>query len=509
MNTSEMSISGEQFPTEIVPAGLCPDAFAARARSVNVSWCLFLIYYFSFSDFVLKFFPQSVAIALRYFPELLVYLLAACLLVKKFRVVSFPLFWPLVFCAVTMTISGILNSSPITGVLGDFRSYFRFSAFSYVMWRTVITPRRIEQFVNGFLGLTIVQLIIGGLELIGGPPVKIFFAPALGWETGTPAVLSSSGSGQGSWLVDQGSWLSGTLSNYNDYGMFMTISCVLALAMYFARKSSSYRWIAIASALAVVLSISRHALLLLIVAALALFIFHRREVKVVACLRWATAVLAAGCVVFFLSGGVNSVIAQRVASIANPAVVEGSPTENIRLYMTLVLPPRFLASYPFFGQGPIPPSDEAPTGPFDPSQGPTLKAAPELPGWVTAFVRDVVWVLILGLYGILGVMAFFFVFWTVAKKAREVRKNTDIPEAAAIAEACIVAVVVFLLGGFFSLEIIARDTIPAFWTLAGIVLSVYSSLSLAPEAEKRRNEKRHRFRFAAITANTAPGTSSQ
>jgi hypothetical protein len=93
--------------------------------------------------------------------------------------------------------------------------------------------------------------------------------------------------------------------------------------------------------------------------------------------------------------------------------------------------------------------------------------------------------------------------------AQEVRRTAGTPEIAAIAEACIVAVVVFLLGGFFSLEIIARDTIPVFWTLAGTVLSVYSSLSLAPGAEKRQNAKRHRFRFAAITANTAPGTSSQ
>ena len=476
MDSSGVSIGGHRTPASLELSPALPDASIPAKRSVNITLCLFLIYYFSFSDFVLKFFPLNIAIALRYLPEALMYLFVVCLLAKKSRVISFPLFWPLVLCLVTMAISGILNSCSLLAVLGDSRSFFRFCALSYITWRTVITPRRIQQFVNGFFGLTIAQLIVGGIELVGGTPARIFFAPALEWETGAPASITSSSSIEGTWVASGGSWLSGTLTNYNHYGMFMTVSCTLALSMYFAKKSPRYIWLAGFSALGAVLSVSRHALLLLVVAVLILLAFHRREFKIVATLRWAAVMLAAGCVVFFLSGGVNSALAQRVASIANPAVVEGSPTENIRLYMTLVLPPRFLGAYPFFGQGPIPPKDDVPAGPFDPSQGPTLKAAPELPGWVTAFVRDVVWVLILGIYGLFGLMAFFFVLWTVAKIAHKVRRNTRSPEVAAVAEACVVSVLIFFLGGFFSLEIIARDTIPIFWVLAGIVMSLHSAL---------------------------------
>jgi hypothetical protein len=452
------------------------DVSTPANRSVNITWCLFLIYYFSFSDFVLKFLPQSVAIPLRYLPEALMYLFVVCLLAKKSRVVSFPLFWPLVLCGVTMTISAILNSSQPASVLGDLRSFFRFSALSYIMWRTIITPRRIQQFVNGFLGLTVAQLIIGGIELIGGTPARIFFAPALGWETGTPAMITSSSSIEGTWFASAGSWLSGTLTNYNHYGMFMTVSCVLALSMYFAKKYPKYLWLAGLSALGAVLSVSRHALLLLVVGVAVIFFFHRQAFKGLGGLRWAALILAAGCVVFFASGGANSALSNRVTSIANPAVLEGDPVSNIRLYMSLLLPPRFLASYPFFGQGPIPPEDDVPAGAFDPNQGPILKAAPELPGWATAFVRDVVWVLILGIYGLFGLMAFFFVLWTAAKIALKVRRDARSPEVAAVAEACVVSVLIFFLGGFFSLEIIARDTIPVFWVLAGIVMSLHSAL---------------------------------
>src|SRR5208283_587389 len=75
-------------------------------------------------------------------------------------------------------------------------------------------------------------------------------------------------------------------------------------------------------------------------------------------------------------------------------------------------------------------------------------------------------------YGLCGVAALFYVFWTIMKLAAKVRKEADNAEVKAIAEACILAVVLFLLCGFFSEEIIARDTIPVFWALSGMVLSL-------------------------------------
>src|SRR5208283_1078873 len=219
-NSNTLIDSGGSFDHLTRPA-TSPGSVAAKGRSANISWCLFVIYYFSLCDFLLKFVSPRYAIALRYFPEILIYILVATLLLKRLRVVSFPLFWPLVICAVSMVISGVLNSCPALDVVGDFRSYFRFSALCYVLWRTTITPRRIEQFVDGFLRLTIVEIVIGGIELIGGERARVFFAPAIDWQSGAPKVLLDTG-------ANQGTWLSGTLSNYNHYGMFMVISCSLA-----------------------------------------------------------------------------------------------------------------------------------------------------------------------------------------------------------------------------------------------------------------------------------------
>jgi hypothetical protein len=433
--------------------------------STNINYCLILIYYFTLCDCVLKYLPTGIAVALRYLPEAFLYVLVVLLFMKRRQIFSFPLFWPLCACAVTMTISGVLNSSSIVDVASDFHSFFRFSAFTYILWRTTITPSRIDQFVNGYLRLTIVELLIGGLELVGGNRVRNLFMPAAGWSNGAPAVSAS-------YSVDPGSWLSGSLSDYNQYGMFMALSCVLALAMYGAKHKAKYVWLASASALAVVLSLSRHSLLLLAVGVSMLFYFHRQTVFTVSNVRRLAVFLVCALAVVGLSRSTTSALRDRVASVMSPDLIGGDPDANIRLYMTVVLTPRFLSAYPFFGQGPFAASDAIPVGTEDRSLGPPLKAAPELPGWVTFFIGDVVWVMILGLYGCCGLAAFGFVFWAIAAAANRIRKEGQNPDRGALAEACLVAVILIAASGFFSLEMIARDTVPVFWAMAGIILSL-------------------------------------
>ena len=103
---------------------------ASDSRSGNVQWCLFLIYYFSVCDVFLKYVPITVAFALRYLPEAVLYGLVFILLWKRLTIRAYPLFWPLVVCLATMACSGIVNLAAFAGVLSDFRSFFRFSAFT-------------------------------------------------------------------------------------------------------------------------------------------------------------------------------------------------------------------------------------------------------------------------------------------------------------------------------------------------------------------------------------------
>jgi hypothetical protein len=370
-----------------------------------------------------------------------------------------------------MTVSGILNSSSIVGVIGDFRSFFRFTAFSYIGWVTTITPRRITQFIVGFLQLAILELIVGGIELIGGKGALDFFSPALGWSSGAPHVLDNI-------ISDAGSWIFGTLSNYNFYGLFMTMSCVLALALYFMKGSGRLLWLASVSALAVVLSFSRHSLLLLALALGCIFLLRRKGIVVGKIIRGLSiAVLIAAVSLIFLGSDFHEALEERIATVMSPDVLGGDPAANIRLYMAMELTPRFLSAYPFFGQGPIAASDAVQFGDTDTSMGPTLKAAPDLPGIATFYFGDVVWVMVLGLYGCFGLAAFGYVFWSIVVAANRVRKEKPNAESVVLAQVCLVMIVVFVVSGFFSLEVIARDTVPAFWMLAGMVLSLSTNLT--------------------------------
>jgi len=442
-----------------------------ESQSTNITWCLFLIYYFSVCDVFLKYIPLGIAVVLRYLPEGILYLLVLILLWRNLRVRSFPLFWPLAICLATMTCSGILNHSDLIDVLSDFHGFFRFSAFTYLLWRTNITPQRAGQFIDGFFRLTVFELGIGAIELVAGPKVREFFSPGVGWASGQPIPFEYNS-------LEPGTWLNGTLANYNNYGLFMTMSLVLALSMYSARRAPKYLWLAAACLLAVVLSFSRHSLGLVALGLAGLFWLNRTRLLTggnrMRFLRLA-AMGAIACVIGVTS---SSVIRSRLISIVSPDVVQGDPDSNIRLFMSVALTPRFLSSYPFFGQGPVPATEGVPVGSDDRSVGPMLKAAPELPGWLTFYFADVVWVMILGLYGCFGLVGFGLVFWSIARTASYISRNSPDSDVTAVAQSCLVAVAIFIAGGFFSLEMISRDTIPVFWCLSGIVFSIRQRVPL-------------------------------
>jgi hypothetical protein len=266
------------------------------------------------------------------------------------------------------------------------------------------------------------------------------------------------------------------MSDYNQFGMFMTMSCVLAFALYFMKGSGRHLWLAVASALAVVLSFSRHSLLLLALALGCIFLLRRKKVASTNLIRGFIVALVLGGALIGFNKDFGAVFEERLASIVSPDVLAGDQAANIRLYIAMELTPRFLSAYPLFGQGPIAPSDKAAFGDLDNSQGPPLKAAPDLPGEITFFFGDVVWVMVLGLYGCFGLAAFGYVFWSIAAAANRVRKEKPNGEGVVLAEACLVMIVVSVASGFFSLEMIARDTIPVFWLLAGMVFSLATNL---------------------------------
>jgi hypothetical protein len=292
----------------------------------------------------------------------------------------------------------------------------------------------------------------------------MFFSPILGLISGAPA-------GAANQIYGQAGFIFGTMSDYNQFGMFMTMSCILALALYFMQGLRRYLWLAIACALAVVFSFSRHSLLMLPLAIGCLLLLRRKTIAVAYLIRVGLVVLASLATIIGLVNRFDPDSGERFATISAEQLDLGN-VENMRLIMTMELTPRFLSAYPFFGQGPIAPSDAVQFGETDESKGPPLKAAPDLPPQATIYLGDVPWVMILGLYGCFGLAAFGFVLWSIAAAANRVRTKVSHPAGVALAQACLATIVPFVVSGFFSEEMVTRDTIPVFWALAGIVFSL-------------------------------------
>jgi hypothetical protein len=181
-------------------------------------------------------------------------------------------------------------------------------------------------------------------------------------------------------------------------------------------------------------------------------------------------------------------IQSRMQSMARAQVLDGDPRENVRMFMLFYLTPRFLTTNPVLGQGPL----EWPSGSgggVDPNSGPEIKAAPQLPGWVTHYLNDIVWVAFLGAYGLAGIAALGFLFGSVGFAANRLRNAGLCPEYTMAGQLVLVLLAIFVVSGFFSQEIIARDTIPIFWCLAGMVLSIAAREGLIGKMSKRRQRQ--------------------
>ena len=463
----------DSLPTRILHAEkACRPVSASAPRLRHVAgnryaqFCLFLIYYFTLEDFIIKFLPGGIAYFLRYLPEVLLYAGAFFLRNKDRKITQFPLFWPLCVCLASMLVSALLHGASMRMALLDFYSNFRFVTFAYILWNANLSARQLIRFIDDFFVLVILEAMIGALELTGTSAMN-FFRPVLGWSNGVAYVSTEQAESSGGWIF-------GSFSNYNHFGLFMVMSFLLAINMFVMRRANRYLWIAMTSFAAVVFSYSRHSLLILAITVVVSACVHRR--KIAQAFRGRNLVLpvAALMMVFVLGGSMLEPVKKRIASVTDSSVLAGEQSENVRLYMILLLTPKFMETFPFFGQGPIDQAEKVSLGESDVSLGPSFKAAPEMPGWATFYAGDVVWLMILGLYGCCGLAAMAFVFCKIFLAARilaNLPQNKN-PEGVQIcANVTMILIGVVVSAGFFSQEIIARDTIPIFWALSGFLLS--------------------------------------
>jgi hypothetical protein len=436
---------------------------SSRYEAAVFTTCIVILYCYSLDDFALKFLPLQYALPLRYLPELIMYMLAV-MNFAKYRHLGrpFALGTPLLAFALVSVLSTAVNLSSPLAALSEYRSFFRFAALSYTMSKLSLDSGRIRSLFRHLLIICGIQIGVGATETIFGSTAREFFKPNLTWLT-QPSVQSQA-------VTPGFGWISGTLSNYNHYGMFLALCCILVFCMWLHYRKLPLALLAAVAGFGVIYSYSRHAMLdLLLGVSIVLLLRTRLSVSLpFTALAIAFAVVAVKSSAIAYTPGEDITVTQR---IENAFSASATPQENVRLYLLQQLPPRFLSLSPFLGFGPakLLPDTDIPFVQTEDLFNPDT--APDIPLGVLIYAGDVSWLEILGCYGCLGVAAMLYLYATVAKQAFDVRKRAASPSVLVLAEVCIAWFAVLTVGGFFGADTIARDTVPALWIVAGVVLS--------------------------------------
>ena len=232
--------------------------------------------------------------------------------------------------------------------------------------------------------------------------------------------------------------------------------------MYSIEGSRRHLWLASAFVIAVVLSFSRHSLLLLAITLGIFFLFQIRKIWTSSRSRRAAVVFACVCALVAVGGSFSSGPEQE-RDVFSPQRWWYDPVANMTL---MALDASSLAFCCIA------------------AVARSFRYRTNEERYIENNQRQAVWISPVGSRSTLPMswavtLASFkdalgycsYGIGMIGAAANKVRKNASNPHELALAHACIIAVAVFVASGFFSEEMIARDCIPVFWLLAGLTLS--------------------------------------
>lgn len=169
---------------------LYPTSGKAFARISNVPyWIVFAIaLYTPFEEFVLRWLPGIIPVALRFVPELVLYglLVYVCgmRLIKGHSLRRTPIDFPVAAFFIATAISIVLNSSPIVGSIINMRTIWRYLSVFYIVVNLDISFRELRQLLKGLRIVVIAQAFIGSIQyFLPASFNQAFFAPR-GFEIG-------------------------------------------------------------------------------------------------------------------------------------------------------------------------------------------------------------------------------------------------------------------------------------------------------------------------------------
>ena len=207
-------------------------------------WTLGLLaVYLPFESIFLKFTPDEVYLMARYGSELLIYLVAAVVVVRllsgKLRFKSTPFDLPMLLFVLAMIGSAVLNLVHPTIALLGARQILRFMIVLFLTVQLVPSKTFVRKLTIVMFGVVLFQSLLGLLQSVTGGTLDAFLLPS---EERTYGTLTLTAGVNQFW--DPGSRVFATLGRYDRLGNFLYFFLLIGSGILFTKQAlKKYPWL--------------------------------------------------------------------------------------------------------------------------------------------------------------------------------------------------------------------------------------------------------------------------
>lgn len=449
----------------------------------------FLAVYLPFETMILKFTPDEIYVYARFFPEILIYLLAGVVLWRLLngsaRPRHTPVDLPFILFIVILLASALINAvDPSVAVLGA-RQILRFVLVFFVA--VYLKPDRpyIKRLTGIMLGVVGIEALVGLTQSFVGGPLDALLLPS---EARTFGEITLTGGVTQFW--DPGSRIFATLGRYDRLGNFLYFFLLIAVGLFYEARALKDRRDLIPLFLlglpALVLTYSRASWFAFLIGFLFIGIWIKRDRRVTAAfvsfVIVATAYLGiTGLNVRFITEAPGQTLVERFYEAFSYSRWRGEYYGLGRVFWMVQTPMTVVAASPLFGFGP----GQYGGGAVAALGNTTVYEQLGLPFGVfgTEGIIDNNWFSLWGETGTLGILFFLWMYFAILRECLRVYQTSSDGFTRSLAIGTMAAMLGVAFNAFLSTAFEIRTLAFYLWLYAGFVVAL-------GEEEQERRESR-------------------
>lgn len=322
----------------------------------------FLALYLPFEPFILKFVPDSIYLATRFFSEGLVYLVALVVLWRWFRgslhIPRTTLDTPFVLFVISLVAAAVIHFVPLPIALLGLRQILRFMIVFFLVVSLRPTKTFIKKLTVALLVILLVQSVIGIAQSFVGEPLDQLLISSEDRTFGE--VTLTSGVEQ---FWDPGSRVFSTLGRYDRLGNFLYIFLLLATGFLFtlayqkSKLNTLLWWVFALGIPTLILTYSRSSWFAFLIGFLFIGLIIKRDKKVFAGLMASVLIIlgylaVSGLTVGLIAETPGQTLSERFFESFSYTRWRGEYYGLGRVFWYVHTPTTVVAASPIFGWGP-------------------------------------------------------------------------------------------------------------------------------------------------------------